>query len=167
MNGRGIPVCLRCLGSHIRPQSMREGLWAGGGEGVAWVCDGCGHIGAPLLVDTPAAGGQAAFDDERAWQNEVRDAAFQVEDDDWHRRPASLPRRGFGAVLAGLGALFLVPVPFALGAALASGRTMAFLDGLGATVWLLAIGVALLGVGVQMLRAPATPSDPVSGRDTY
>lgn len=61
--GGRVPVCLRCHGRDVRSQTIGDGLFPGGGEGMAWVCDTCGYIGQPLLVDPKDTGSATAGPD--------------------------------------------------------------------------------------------------------
>lgn len=153
------PICMRCGSDHVRYQTTSEGLWAAGGEGVAWVCESCHHIGAPFLVrgDGPR--------DPRAdlWSQEYSDAAFQIENETWQAPdvdPARVPtsRLMSGAFIL-LGTLFLAPVAAALYHAFGTGILITVLHALVATGWLLAIGLVLLVVGIRRLRGPE--ADPV------
>lgn len=152
---------MRCGSDHVRYQTTSEGLWAAGGEGVAWVCETCHHIGAPFLVrgDGPH--------DPRAdlWSEEYADAAFQLENDSWQAPdidPVRVPTsRLMSSAFILLGALFLTPVAAALYHAFATGILITVLHALVATGWLLAIGVVLLVIGIRRLRRPEADAEPL------
>lgn len=94
-----IPVCLRCSSRDIRAQGIREGLWPGGGEGAAWVCNQCGHIGPPLLLDPED---KAPTEQDRAWEAEYQATAKKLED------PHASASANAGRNTRNLGILFLV-----------------------------------------------------------
>lgn len=103
---RDVPVCMRCGNRDIRPQTIRDGLWPGGGESMAWwTCDRCGHLGPPFLMDpadAPAPEGDARWDAEAAEPTPAEPVTV---------RP---PRRGFGILLLVVSAALLVPLVLVL-----------------------------------------------------
>lgn len=149
LDGR-IPVCMRCGGREVRHQTSGDGLWAAGGEGVAWVCDTCHHIGAPFLMDQDARGAPR----DPLWRNEYEEAAFDLENETWHP-PAQRSGRGLGGTFIVVGALFLIPVAGALQQASIGGSAYGVVRALVGTGWLLAIGLAMVAVGLRTFRGTA------------
>lgn len=48
-------ACLRCGSLHVTPLTLADGLFAGGGEALTWVCRRCSWRGPPLQFDSPTA----------------------------------------------------------------------------------------------------------------
>lgn len=153
-----ISLCMACGSRNIRTQGMAEGLWVAGGEGVAWTCEDCHHLGQPFLMD-PELSSDEGVDD--AWKTECADAAFAVDDDVWQARPSDRPLLGRGAavVFVTLGSFFLVPPFIGIESALAAGSLYGAVRALVGMGWLVAIGSALLVVGLRRLRHRAVVSD--------
>lgn len=166
-----IPVCMRCRNRGIRQPSIGDGLWPGGGEGIAWVCDACGHIGQPLLLD-PA--GQAAPAEDEAWEEEYEHAARGLEReprttrDERERARRARSQRMLGVAFLVSAGLFLLP-PMALFADSLRVPHWSYLPAstavvLGQTWLFIAIGAALLVLGVRKMDAAAA-LDPRSEPD--
>src|SRR3989338_8389367 len=100
-----VPVCLKCGNRDIRPQTIREGLWAGGGEALGWwTCDRCNHIGVPLLVDAAEA---PPPEGDRRWDEP---AAATPEPGPEEPAPARSPQPVLGGLLLVLAFLLTVPI---------------------------------------------------------
>jgi hypothetical protein len=103
---------MRCRSHDIRQQAIGDGLWPGGGEGVAWVCDACGHIGPPLLVPLTE---EVDTRREAAWEREYDSAEARIRREDrasrWtsERRKRARNARLLAACFFIVAAVFLLP----------------------------------------------------------
>ncbi len=153
-----IPVCLRCSDRDIRPQGIREGLWPGGGEGVAWVCNQCGHIGPPLLLDPED---KEPSERDRAWQDEYQAMAKRLEENSTSVN-AGRSTRNLGIVFLVVAAIFFLPPVLLLINTLISDPGM-FPAALGQSWIFLGIATVALVLGVRKvdLAAKMDAEDPI------
>lgn len=144
---------MACGSRRIRHQSIGEGLWPGGGEGIAWVCDACHHIGPPFLADAP----DQPQAEDRLWDAEYQDVASEIDDDAWRTTPpreGQTARRPLGILLIGVGLMFLVPALSSIAPAVLTGDPFFVLGQTVRVALLLGIGIALVAVGWPFLRRP-------------
>lgn len=143
---------MRCGNRDVRPQTIHEGLWPGGGEAMGfWTCDRCGWTGTPLLM----APDEAA----RVAQSEGWDAS-PADDGPNVAEPASPARSRpvAGALLLLAAAAFFVPIYFAAVGGLLTGDPIAILGGVGVSGFSLLLGVAVGRAGWRMVRPPTGES---------
>jgi len=152
-----ISACPRCASLDIRAASVADGVFAGGGELLLYICHQCHFRGQPVLFDSTqdweefaaSLGGQTlAEDKDEAVPAEMR-SVLEME--------APRPSRASAVVVGGIGvALLAVCGLLVLGAwlALLGDRIGMAQSGLGAaTFYQTAIGLLGLGLGIVFLRA--------------
>lgn len=145
MSSRSLPVCLRCGNRDIRPQTIREGLWPGGGEAMGlWTCDRCGFTGQPLLMEPQDVD---RLDPAERWDTSPAASPPTVAPHaDPPRRPVA------GALLLFAASMFLVPIYLVAVAGFLTGDPGAVLGGLGVSGLSLLLGVAIGRTGWRMIR---------------
>lgn len=156
-----IPVCIQCQSRQVRPHGIREGLWPGGGEGVAWYCESCGHIGQPLLIDPDD---QGPSEKDEAWQEEYQATAKALQTGTGSERPKSRNARTWGILLLVVAALFFLPPLMLITNGILAGQGGLVREALAQTWLFLAVATVALVLGARkMEQAAKIDADPPKG----
>lgn len=152
-----VPVCIQCQSRQVRPHGIREGLWPGGGEGVAWVCESCGHIGQPLLIDPE---NEAPSEKDEAWQEEYKATAKDLDDGADSLRPSSHTARNWGIFLLVVAGLFFLPPLMLITNAIVAGQMTLVTDALAESWLFLAVALVALVLGARKMEQAAQMDSP-------
>lgn len=133
---------MHCGNRDIRVQTIHDGLAAGAGELHGhWVCDRCGHVGPPLMVDADAPEPSERWD---STPPKPYTGTFTA---------SSTPHRPYAVLLIVAGALMLVPGLLFASTISPSDGISGVLYGLGAIGFAGVIGFVVMRVGWNKWKA--------------
>lgn len=147
-----VPVCIQCQSRQVRPHGIREGLWPGGGEGVAWFCEACGHIGQPLLIDPE---NEAPSEKDEAWHEEYQATAKDLEAEPESRAADSRSARNWGILLLIVAGLFFLPPLMLMTNGIVAGQLALVTDAFAQSWLFIAVAIVALVMGARKMEQAA------------